>query len=484
MRVLTPGLRFDVGRRRALKSLAALTLIGVARKSRASPTVGGNNIPLILPSDLIYKGSFTVPQGYFNDNIGQSFAEGGIGIGFNPPNGRNGPNGSLFMSGHSVSGLCSEISIPKLMDARTSGVTGLNTATYVPQATSGATGFFDPTNGTLSNVNTADSNQKFLGGYLVHSGKLIVTGFDTFDMNGTSNASHWSRPLDLSSTIGMVGPVAVGTPTRTAQYMCDVPAAWQSALGGPCITGMGMPGGAQEFGAPSGWQSHSNGPVIAIFNPANITGGPVTATELVAYGAAGANALGGVNVSVTPNNQYLSNADASPGCVFPVGWASVLVFGMHGFGVYEYGVGTSNPAEDGQLIPGGGGYRYDYDPVLPQGDHGEHAYSTGHGAAAGPNGEGYAPYVWAYSAYDLLAVKNGQKAAYEVMPYAVWVLDLPYYIYGGSSCAIIGAAYDATNNIIYLSHGYPAKGGLDVYPVVHAYTVGVAPNPPSNVSVS
>jgi hypothetical protein len=120
------------------------------------------------------------------------------------------------------------------------------------------------------------------------------------------------------------------------------------------------------------------------------------------------------------------------GVVFPPGTRSVLYFGKHGLGDYCYGTGGSS-----------GGDCYDPDST----SQGTHAYP-------------YRSQVWAYDANELVAVKNGTKNAYDVVPYAVWNLDASFK-------DIQGVGYDAATRRLYISQTF----GDGEQPLIRVYQV-------------
>jgi hypothetical protein len=77
--------------------------------------------------------------------------------------------------------------------------------------------------------------------------------------------------------------------------------------------------------------------------------------------------------------------------------------------------------------------------------------------------------VWAYSAQDLLQVKNGTKQPWEIQPYDVWNYEPPY---AASSGHAGGVAYDPASGRIYVAQPY----GDGAKPVIYVYQVG-APAP-------
>jgi hypothetical protein len=109
----------------------------------------------------------------------------------------------------------------------------------------------------------------------------------------------------------------------------------------------------------------------------------------------------------------------------------VLFFGKHGTGNYCYGTGGTS------------GDCYDPD----DNSKGIHSYP-------------YRSQVWAYDANDLIAVKNGLKQSYEVMPYAVWQLD-------ASVVDIQGVAYDPATQRLYVSQVYAEN----TRPLIRVYQV-------------
>ena len=75
--------------------------------------------------------------------------------------------------------------------------------------------------------------------------------------------------------------------------------------------------------------------------------------------------------------------------------------------------------------------------------------------------EGWARFqVWAYDANDLLAVEQGLKHPWDVKPYALWTLTLPF-----DSGRIAGATIDPARGLIYVTQSY----GNGSEPVVHVF---------------
>jgi hypothetical protein len=81
------------------------------------------------------------------------------------------------------------------------------------------------------------------------------------------------------------------------------------------------------------------------------------------------------------------------------------------------------------------------------------------------------PWVLAFKASDLAAVKAGTLAANAIMPYATFPLALPYFSVGSGADAIVSCAWNATNNYVYLAHMAADVQGIQSYPVIHVYSI-------------
>lgn len=400
-------------------NLLALTGLALAFAGTAAAQTSE---PLLQQSDLVYQGSFRLPPGSSETT---TFQYGGTGLAYNPA------NNSIYMTGHDWNQLTAEVKIPQLVNS--TSLDALNTATLLQS-------FKDPVEGKLSSINPSDPNSKKIGGHLVYNGKLYVTGYSFYDGAGTQTASHFVRPLNLATSGQVQGPYKVSTlyPGFYSGYMALVPPEWQSALGGPALTG-------NCCQAITSLQS--NGPSVSVFDPTKVGAtSPVPATTLVGYPYSNPIA------DTASKNDYFNLATKIKGVVFPAGTRSVLFFGRQGTGQYCYGTG----AECGDLADS---------------SKGTHAYP-------------YVYQIWAYDANDLLAVKKGSKAMYAVRPYALWRLSLPFEDKQGDHL-IGGVAYDAASSMIYFS---AQCVDTNCGPIIHAYKVKVGalvptPLPPSNVTV-
>ncbi len=388
--------------------------------------VGGQ---LIQQNNLSYQGCFRVPAG------SGAYYYPTKGLAYNPV------HDSLYVMGYDASHTVAEISIPSpIKGAQT--VANLNRATELQPLT-------DPTDGTWANLQNGSAVD--LGGVLVYANRLIATAYRFYDADGSQPSSHWSRSVTLSDISLTTGPVELQVTTSAGSgpnagfvsgYMGQVPMAWQSAFGGPAITG--------NCGIPIITRT-SYGPAAFAFNPEQIGSiTPVPTTPLVFYPSAHPT-LGPYTPGPTdPNPNLIFNPTMQMGgVVMPTNFASVLFFGMLGVGPYAYGVGTGDPSLAGQPVPGDPGVVYVYDPV--NSSKGEHGYP-------------YQGYVWAYDATQLAEVAMGNLNPWDVIPYAVWHLipdfnsQLPFFT---------GAAYDAVGQRIFLSQQF----GDSTEPLSHVYSL-------------
>jgi hypothetical protein len=283
----------------------------------------------------------------------------------------------------------------------------------------------DSLNGKLTKLGSAPGGQK-IGGHLIWGDTLITTGFLYYDADHAQKVSHFTRPTNLSTGTA-TEPVSAGqmNPGFYSGYMAPIPPEWQAPLGGPALTGNCCLSIVSRT---------SFGPAVASFNPSRIG-----ASNPLIYYNVDHPTLGKYG-DPKPNLAF-NGTTKIRGLVFPEGTASVLFFGTTGIGKWCYG----EASECG-------------DPVYPY--KGDHAYP-------------YRPYVWAYDARDLAAVKTGKKRPWQVVPYATW--DLSSTIGEVSLDQIGGAAYDpATGRLFLSSRG--ADGGDN--PLIHVYLIGRVPRRP------
>jgi len=377
------------------------------------------NLPLLQKSDLQYRGAFLLPS-WTSDAT--SFSYGGTALAYNPT------QHSLFIVGHDQYQRTAEVSIPLPVQSTT--LSALPRATLLQP-------FTDVTEGKLPLINPPDPNAKKIGGHLVYNDHLYVSGYSYYDGAATQGVSHFVRPLSLTTTGQGRGPAQVGTLGAgfVSGYMTLIPLEWQSAFGGPALTGNCC---------LSIISRTSYGPAAFVFDPATVGGTtPVPDSPLVYYPSSHPT-LGTWGDSWNPSGGvFWDGSTVIRGLVFPSGSRSVLFFGTQGVGGFCYGEGTSDPRLAGKPTPDGTIWCYDPDDPYK----GTHGYP-------------YTPMVWAYDANELLAGKQGQKQPWEVTPYATWPLTWPF-----GSATLGGAAYDAVTGTIYVSQQF--GNGSD--PVIHVF---------------
>lgn len=352
---------------------------------------------------LTHVGSFFLPAGDFGGPAFHGFTYGGTALSYHPA------NNSLYLVGHPDDQLVAEVSIPAMN----------GTATVLQN-------FHDVTDGLRTTVNPGDPNFKTVGGTLVVGDTLVSTVFSAYDGLGSQVVSHFLHAKDFTVP-GVEGPLRVG-PLGAGYYdgyMAHVPAGWQTALGGPALTGNA------DIAVIS---RTSLGPSAHSFDPENIS--PTGAQPLVYYTES--------HPTLGPWDEaglFYGGSDTVRGlCI----WGdSALFFGRHGDS-FCYGSGTNNPALHGTLVgPSEPGVIYCYDPG--NGSKGVHGYP-------------YHAVCVAYRLSDLADVHAGSKQPWEIAPYASWPLSM--------GANVGGATIDPATGLIYVS-GIQEHGLL---PVVHVFT--------------
>ncbi len=364
---------------------------------------------LVQPGNLAYLGQFTLPS---TDGTGRGTAEGsllsgGAAVGL-------GPDGqSLYYGCHDWGSRLARVTIPAL---------GGRAAVVEPCAPVA----------NLAGINPGDPNSKKLGGSFWWNGRLTVSAYSYYDGNGTAVASHFVGG-DVASQLGPYRVGAAIKPGFVGGYMGVIPQEWRTLLGGPALTGQCCIAVIARS---------SFGPSVSVFNPDDVGNVPAApATTLLGYPETN-QAFGPWNVP----NPYFTGVTRIGGVAFPAGTRSVLFIGRHGT-TFCYGTGTGNAALAG--TPDGQGNVYCYDPV---------DYSKG------SHGYPYKHQIWAYDAVDLLAVKQGAKRPWDVLPYAVW--DLPEMTGNLGGASMRSAAYDPATR-----RWYVVLDNADRTPTVHVYEV-------------
>jgi len=377
---------------------------------------------LLDKNSLKYLGAFKVPDKQMGCTNWDAcvFSYGGGPVAFYQAG--NGGSGSLFMGGNAQYNQIAEISIPKLVNS--SNINDLNTAIDLQN-------FYDISEGNRNNILTGGapySGTVNNGGLLVWGNRLIGTVY-TYYPGETQILSHYTSGLNLSTTgdfSGMFQLAGAGA-RMVGGYMCKIPTEWQSAFGGPALTGQA---------ALSIISTTSSGPSASVFDPAQLgVVKPVPTIPLVYYP---------INHPLanpqTQNNDFTVTSTIK-GIVFPSGTDSILFFGRNGTGAYCYGEQDLDPQS------------LCYDPVS---------------SSKGPHMYPYRYQIWAYSATELLSVKNGTKNPWDAKPYAVWNFDLPF---NRGDSDLQGITFDEATGKLYVSQGYGQIGQFDAKPVVHVFEI-------------
>jgi hypothetical protein len=437
-------------------------------------SVEASDQPLIYGNNLIFIGAFRVPNG----KIGNStFSYGGAAITYNPI------NKSLFLLG--ASNNVAEINIP--VPVKSSNASDLNTATIIQS-------FFDITEGKARNLavgGTDVGTGGSIGGLLVYNNKLIGTSYSYYDGRSNAVLSHFTTGLNLSILGDFAGMYAVGSPPSvpTASFvsgwMTHVPINFQDALGGPVLTGNGT---------LSVISRTSHGPAAFSFDPSRLgIDTPVSATPLLYYPSQHAN----LGADTTTNPLYNISSQIA-GITMVNGSRSVLFFGTHGIGEYNYGGYSSDPihadvctapdiciqgpkgwpicADVTKCTTGRKGLPNDNWGGAPAGVDGY--FYDPDGGGKGPHAYPYIHQVWAYDANDFASVKSGTKNPWDVLPYAIWTLPFPVaptYVFGGAT------AYDPTTQTIYVVS--PEEDSIGRLPLIHAFKVDLTANPAQSYKI-
>lgn len=421
-----------------------------------------------LIKGTVFAGAWRYSSADFPAGSGERWDYGGFGLAFDPA---ACANGGLFSQNNSMQ--IAESCIPPVSTWSTSTTIGaLPVATmvqgFIPAVDNYAnnSGMWAPA--TPGDTSLAPGDCKFWGANLFCVQHLYYDGAND------QNKAIWKRSPTLSGSsfsgfvrmnpTGWSGQNSAGASSQhpVSHYLVPVPTAYASSLG-PMLAGGG--GGSIV-------STTSLGPSAFAFNPNAFTvGADLPATALQWYDSAHPN-LGvwdpraSGNAPTTPSNKpYHWTGDATAtSAVIPTGKRTMLHFGR-GTGNFCYGIGTSDPTKDGTI-----------DPVT--GD--VYCYDTQDSSTKGTHSSDHHPQVWAYDLNDLAAVKAGTKNPYDVLPYALWDLNLPTGLgtctgtpgVGNSDNAPIGAVLGSIGGTEYLfvSFSYADHSDGNCRPLIGAFT--------------
>jgi hypothetical protein len=250
----------DAGKEISVLQTVTDTVNG-SRSARSSIfSIGTNALDpkLVYSNSLTYLGGFRPPPGLF-----EGFAMNGMSI---DPTGDGGA-GSIFATCLYEGKKTAEMTIPNPFI--TSNFNSLPQATFIQNPVEATEGAY-----LLSGTGGRGASEYTLHGTLVYNNKLILGSCNQY--SGFPAMSHWRRPKNLSTTGQVEGGVWLDdvnqqyrNPRFAGGYMCHVPSGtldgvnYQTALGGPVLTGIGH---------MNRNQTQSQGPCAWSFNPDDISG--------------------------------------------------------------------------------------------------------------------------------------------------------------------------------------------------------------------
>jgi hypothetical protein len=408
------------------------TTVSVTSTQTVTGITGTQTANLVYENNLTYLGTFKVRNAYFDTpsviNIDNARA-----LAFDSTG--DGGAGSLYCLCHQ-NGVTSEFAIPATFaDGFTTSYSALPEASLLQTPRS----VFD----WASQAYPSDPVGVF--GQLIYNGNLIQSAGVLYTPTAPLK-THGSRSKVLSTVVAsqtsLVTPSGgYGNGRYLSGPMCLIPAAWQTALGGKALTGW----------AGISINSNANkGPPAYAFDPDLVGTGALTAQTLLHY--SNANPLDGESQnplvgddakgSQAPLWTSASFDYGTFGMSIPNGTDSLLYFGPHPVGVQGYN-DTAGYEVDSIDAYYGGGTRNAFD--LKQ-------------RTRGPYVGTYTVQCWAYNLNDLAAVKAGSLIPYNVKPYAVWSMCIPYASASSTNSDLTkltvgGSAYDPASKRLFIAHG-------------------------------
>ncbi len=171
--------------------------------------------------------------------------------------------------------------------------------------------------------------------------RLYGSGVIYYDANNVQELTHFSRSLKLTeaSVAGMHRVGEKGRAGLVAGYLAAVPAEWQSALGGPAVTGQCC----IPIVSRTSW-----GPAAFAWNPAELRAGQAARVSPLVYYTGEHPTLGLWEGS---NETYGGGAEMG-GLVIPPATRTALFVGRNGLGPFCYGDGTPDESRARQSASG------------------------------------------------------------------------------------------------------------------------------------
>ncbi|MCB0346570.1 MAG: hypothetical protein KDD66_15735, partial [Bdellovibrionales bacterium] len=352
-----------------------------------------SNLPRLQLSDFQYLGAFRVPSSTFGAS-NMNYSEGPIEY--------NASNHSLFMVGHSHHQAIAEFAVPELVHSST--VTDLNMSPGPLQVFSTV---LDRVNGGNPQDINRISGMELLGGT-----SLLVNGYEYYD--APADNTHTSLVIKNSSNIAsssIEGFYRLPGSAHASGWISPVPPEWRTLLGGTHITGhsSGIPIIGRTSVGPSAF-SFTPGTIVQ----SNPVPDPFPTNTLLDFSLNHPLHTDLSNNSLT-NNLWTHLSRAVYGFIVP-GTRTYVTLGYsggHNSGVcYKCTQNNNNTC---------GGY-------------------------CAPDAEDYYHYYWLWDLNDLLAVKNGDRSSYDVMPYDYGVFPTPF-----STSQLGGGSFDPESGKLYLT---------------------------------
>lgn len=405
------------------------------------PSISGR----VQITDFNYIGAFRLPGNIYgpNDPFDSLRYQQRAIIGLNKT------TGNLLINGHGdqTSQNIAEFTIPELVNEQGGNFANLNMATNTQQ--------FTNILGNIPLKGDPDHQGLTISGLYEQDGQIIVNYFAFYNALppfNTESVLVKSNSANITgSTTDIAGAFKLTDAARYAGWMSDIPAEWQSALGGTVIRGHSG-GNTRTINS-----RHSNGPSAAVFNVADLLGANTPAngsvlSQNVVLDYPLANFLGG---APSFNADDMNNA-GQIWTTFSEAAYGFIIPGTDTYAVFGYSGGHNSGITYG--IPS-------YSPTTPQG-----FYTN--------DQDDQENYCWLFDVNDLVRVRNGEIQPHEVLPYyhGEWVI--PFGGTGRNFNNITGGAYDSATGRLYLTlsgaDNQDALGNQSNMPMVVAFTIGGA----------
>jgi hypothetical protein len=393
---------------------------GAAGSGNAAGTGGaaGAGSELLTLSRFAYQGAFRIPSGDFGQSSA-NYAAGPIALGAGAK--------SLFLVGHAQQHPLAELTIPNVVNS-----TQLSDLAMAPDPTQGFVTILDDVSG--GNPQAIDSIAGMLWLTGANGPELLVNGYEYYDApaDNTNTTLVIRDPSNIATSV-KDGYYSLTGAAHAGGWMSPIPNEWQAALGGAYITG-------HSSGVPIIGRL-SVGPSAFVFDPMVIVGAanvpdPVPTTTLLDFSLA------------HPLNADLSN-DSGTNKIWT--HLSRAVYGFVAPGTRTYvTIGYSGGHESGvcyKCVPNDG---------------------SNCGGYCANDAKDYSHFYWLWDVDDLVAVKQGQKQPFEVVPYEYGKFPTPF-----PSREIGGGAFDPATGLLYLNvlDADHDQGTYAVPPLVVVYRI-------------